>query len=900
MAIVQDREIAGLLEEALLPQPVRPKAVLFGDSMSEYVGYYANGNPNAKYGASVADVIGNNLGIQVQNLATGGETSNEALSGGAKFGAFADYITQVRPEYAIIRYGAADAIKNEDPNVTLESVQRMVEIARANGVTPIIVGVSELYGAQNSKTGNIAGYIDPGAEQRANAINEGLAQIAANNGVAFTDVRSAVSAGQGDLLDGVHTNADFGKKMADAISESIVQQGAIQGVNVPQLPPNVDSLSNEEKGRLYNQFIEQGFSDAQIRTAAKAESDQDWNALKQIAASVKNTTPATIERRAALEAAPAGGSEIMMAQSAADGGAGAMTQGLLQPTQASVLPPQIAGQATSMVAPSLLSAQEAAELREAQAMGGAGFGRPTDIVATSNLAPVDIAYLAQGKGMFGNPLLGYDPTSPLQWALQSGIGVPATQFLTQAGMNLLGLTDASVIAQDASQLAGQGLSESQIISTLKASGVPTGAAVSAAEGAVSGASVFSIAQDIASTAYRTAATVAPSVSPVVSEVAAQSVPVTGGLLSGGIADVVSALPSVQVTGSTQQSSTPTAPVVPVQQILTTAPTQQVQVQNRVDPDTASQIISSVTGIPVSVAGSTQQVQVSGQATREISQSDAAQVLSSIVGQQVNVTAPRVQETATDATAAASSLLAPTQTVSVTAPPAQTRPTDAASLLNVIPTQTVPVTAPTVPSSQVPSIVSAATGGLLATTLAPTQTVPVTGQAPKPISRDVVTPATTLVTQIAPTQTVPVEDRRIPPPEPPPIITAPVGPPPAPIRTPQGEVPIEDRVIPRDQFQPITGSVPLAGLGLGLALPVIAAGSSLLTQNQGGPSFDQALADTIIGGSRPTYGAGSFVPGLNYFQIAPTNVYNPFATTPPFGAGRFGAINQPFVLPRGLI
>lgn len=304
-----------VLQGAGQPVQNRPKAVLFGDSMSEYVGYNADGTPNTRYGNSIADVIGNNLGINVTNLATGGETSNEALAGGSKFGAFADYIAQNKPEYAIIRYGAADAIKNQDPNVTLQSIQQMVDIARANGVTPIIVGVSELYGAQNSKTGNIAGYIDPAAEQRANIINAGLAQLASRNGLAFTDVRSAVSAGQGDLLDGVHTNADFGKKMADAISESIVEQGAIQGANVPQLPPNVDALSNEEKGRLYNQFIEQGYSDAQIRTAAKAESDQDWNALKQIAASVKNTTPATIERRAALEAAPTASTSDVASQS---------------------------------------------------------------------------------------------------------------------------------------------------------------------------------------------------------------------------------------------------------------------------------------------------------------------------------------------------------------------------------------------------------------------------------------------------------------------------------------------------------------------------------------------------------------------------------------------------------
>ena len=283
----------------------RPKAVLFGDSMSEYVGYNPDGTPNTKYGASVADVISQNLGIPVANLATGGETSYEALRGGSKFGSFADYIAQNRPEYAIIRYGAADAIKSQDPQQTLASIQQMVDIAKANGVTPVLVGVSELYGQQNSKTGGIAGYIDAGAEQRANVINQGIAQIAAQNGVSFTDVRSMTSAGSGDLLDGVHSNVEFGKKMADAISENIASTGAIQGINVPQLPANVDSLSPQEKGRLYNEYIAKGYTDAQIRTAAKAESDTDWNALKSIAAQVKNTTPAAIEQQATQPASAA-------------------------------------------------------------------------------------------------------------------------------------------------------------------------------------------------------------------------------------------------------------------------------------------------------------------------------------------------------------------------------------------------------------------------------------------------------------------------------------------------------------------------------------------------------------------------------------------------------------------
>jgi hypothetical protein len=107
-------------------------------------------------------------------------------------------------------------------------------------------------------------------------------------------------------LDGVHSNADFGKKMADAISEDIAAKGVIAEAKVPSLPANVDSLSNAEKGRLYNDLIGQGFTDAQIRTAARAESDQDWNALKQIAADVKNITPAQVEKQVQSSAAPEG------------------------------------------------------------------------------------------------------------------------------------------------------------------------------------------------------------------------------------------------------------------------------------------------------------------------------------------------------------------------------------------------------------------------------------------------------------------------------------------------------------------------------------------------------------------------------------------------------------------
>lgn len=56
----------------------------------------------------------------------------------------------------------------------------------------------------------------------------------------------------------------------------------------PILPENVADISAIEKARLYNQLINQGFTDSEIRQAAGAQNDSDWSALKQIAANLQN------------------------------------------------------------------------------------------------------------------------------------------------------------------------------------------------------------------------------------------------------------------------------------------------------------------------------------------------------------------------------------------------------------------------------------------------------------------------------------------------------------------------------------------------------------------------------------------------------------------------------------
>lgn len=922
---IEQMEPTSLLDVQASP---RPTAVLFGDSMSEYVGYNADGTPNNKYGNSVADVIANNLGIQVQNLATGGETSNEALAGGAKFGAFQSYIEQNKPQYAIIRYGAADAIKNQDPATTLQSVQQMVDIARANGVTPIIVGVSELYGAQNSKTGNIAGYIDPGAEQRANQINSGLRQLAEANGLSFTDVREATSAGQGDLLDGVHTNADFGKKMADAISEDIAAKNVIAEARVPQLPPNVDSLSNEEKGRLYNDFISQGFTDAQIRTAARAESDQDWNALKTIAANVRNTTPAAIERQATMQTPQ---------------GAAAQPEGLLSGQAAQ-------SQANRLDLQSLVTPEDAANIRSAYEIGAAypivrgnevysfnpdgsieytrmnpgGIGATIGLYSSTGEEIVPQYYNADfGKTSIGSKLLqagiaagiggilgpagagllsapvaaatgagltSYGVTGDLESALKSA----ALGGLTAFGIETLFPTAAQTAANTAVDLAGAGASQADIVNALVEQGVRTGTASQIASDALAGATARQIATDFAGISVGGAGAASSGLPNVVTitgganpaSLLATAAPSAAGAISGGLLgsaaqptspNLLSDTQSVTVQGATTpaQSTAPGAAAVGA-----IAPSQSVQVQGasqQLTPDQASTIVSTLAGQPVSVAG--QQVQVTGQTAQQISPDTAAALISAAVGQQVTVAGQTISQPADSSLGSAAGSLLQTVPVQSTTLPAQTQTAAPAGAAVGGLLQTVPVQSTTIPAqTNAAAPTGAAVGGLLSQTV-PVQstTIPAQTQATTPISAAVGT--------LAPTQAVTIEDRPIRREEAQiltPVLTGTVA-----------GVPVADVTVPRSSTGQIEGSTtinPLVAAGLlGLGATTLAGGQGQANQ------FDQAAFDAILNAGRPVYPRGDFVPGVGFgmLNIMP-GAYDYFG--PYYGAGRFGARPRPFMLP----
>lgn len=193
-------------------------------------------------------------------------------------------------------------------------------------------------------------------------------------------------------------------------------------------------------------------------------------------------------------------------------------------------------------------------------------------------------------------------------------------------------------------------------------------------------------------------------------------------------------------------------------------------------------------------------------------------------------------------------------------------------------------------------------------LAQTQTVPVTSQT-APTTQQTAGPAGAMLgAAIAPTQTVPIETRTIPTQER--AVTIPVVASESvtvpgkrePVPTATALIPAGAAGAAAGVTAPATPTSPFSATDAALAALLLGGAGSLLNQSQsGGFTMDPNLANSIINAPRPTYrgGVGGYqMPGM--FQIAPTNVYNPFATTAPFGTGRFGGFSAPITLPRGLV
>lgn len=217
----------------------QPKVVLFGDSISSAVGYGKDTNKDTKYGTDVASILSKQLGVPVDLQAVGGATTKDALTSDyLPGGTYEKYLQEQKPDVVLLRFGAADAIRLNDPDQTLSNIQSMVDLAKSYGATPVLIGVSPFAPGNDIRAGNIVDWsIDPYLDS-ANKINSGLQQIAGQNQLPFVDMRS-LEVPEGALLDGVHPTADFGKAMAEQI-------GQVVGTSLPQFQSTFKPIRTQQ------------------------------------------------------------------------------------------------------------------------------------------------------------------------------------------------------------------------------------------------------------------------------------------------------------------------------------------------------------------------------------------------------------------------------------------------------------------------------------------------------------------------------------------------------------------------------------------------------------------------------------------------------------------------------
>jgi hypothetical protein len=167
----------------------------------------------------------------------GGTTTSDSLTGTGvpyagsalpiEYGNFANYITENKPETAVLRFGAADAIRLNDSATTLANIEEMVKVSNANGTKPILVGVTPFAKMGDFNAGNIDAGITDSMIASANAINKGIEDLATKYGVQFIDVRQ-VPVTQGALLDGVHPSGEYGAALNNYIANEIKDAGVFK------------------------------------------------------------------------------------------------------------------------------------------------------------------------------------------------------------------------------------------------------------------------------------------------------------------------------------------------------------------------------------------------------------------------------------------------------------------------------------------------------------------------------------------------------------------------------------------------------------------------------------------------------------------------------------------------
>lgn len=215
-----------------------PHITIFGDSLSTYGGLLLipGSDPTNEANYLLDNANGNVLTAissayptyTINNISRGGMTTDEALTGLQNyigpgpnpFGShvtITGYLSNVRPNIAVIRYGVADAILMGQPNVTLRNIDTIIKHAVNNcNATVILIGCNP---QANNGEGANPGYFTTNTTGVVNAsnIHQQLHDKARRENIPFIDPRWANVMTNG-LPDGVHPLQPYGKVITEEIA----------------------------------------------------------------------------------------------------------------------------------------------------------------------------------------------------------------------------------------------------------------------------------------------------------------------------------------------------------------------------------------------------------------------------------------------------------------------------------------------------------------------------------------------------------------------------------------------------------------------------------------------------------------------------------------------------------
>ena len=158
---------------------------------------------------AIGDSIGNGFGIAtgwpvfLADIIGAPVDNNSVTSEFTDFGVsiIEERLTTVQPTHVVILLGTNDAIRGSVP-VAIANLQTMVDIARAQGVIPIVGTLPPIT-------------TSPSANARAAEISEGIRGL---SGAVVAGVRAALGDGSGLIADGVHPNNAGQQRIADAFA----------------------------------------------------------------------------------------------------------------------------------------------------------------------------------------------------------------------------------------------------------------------------------------------------------------------------------------------------------------------------------------------------------------------------------------------------------------------------------------------------------------------------------------------------------------------------------------------------------------------------------------------------------------------------------------------------------